>query len=106
MGIVGAMPFIAVRVAYSVLGGFAGRTTKIEPDGTVIPLHPTDALQKFNPMTGPFGLFVALALVMQYIAVIIICVVGVRTPLKKDEVSYLFVLFLKRRERGGWRGSL
>ena len=66
-----------------------------------MPLQPDDWLQKLSPTNGSIGLFIACALVVQYVAVLVICVTGVRTPLKKDEVSYLSVLFIKRLERVG-----
>ena len=97
MGITAAMPFIAVRVAYSVLGAFAGRTTEFDANGQIVQLHPDDPLQKLNPASGSFVLYIALALVVQYIAILIICVVGVRTPLKKDEVSILMHMVARIR---------
>ena len=103
MGITAAMPFIAVRVAYSVLGAFAGRTTEFGANGQIVQLHPDDPLQKLNPTSGSFVLFIALALIVQYIAVLIICIVGVRAPLKKDEVS--FVMHLAPRIRACVQGS-
>ena len=95
-----------MRVGYSCLGAFAKPTIRFDPAGNAVPLQPDDWLQKLSPTNGSIGLFIACALVVQYIAVLIICVTGVRTPLKKDEVSCLSVLFIKRRERGEWRGRL
>ncbi|KAH9925659.1 uncharacterized protein BXZ73DRAFT_49804 [Epithele typhae] len=86
-GVLLSLPFVTARVVYSIVGGFAKPTFGFDADGNLIPIpHPDDPLQKFNPTTGNFVLFVACALATQYVAVMIICFVGMRTPLKKDEV--------------------
>ena len=76
-----------VRVLYSILGSFAGSTIGFDSDGQKVVKHPDDALQKFVASTGNFGIYIVMSLLMEYIVVLLYTIVGVRTPLHKDEVN-------------------
>ena len=88
LAVVASLPFLFVRVLYSGLGAFAKPTFGFDDDGNRIFINRSDdPLQKFVSSTGDFTLFIIMALVMEYATVLLYTVVGVCTPLQKDEVS-------------------
>ncbi|THH23225.1 hypothetical protein EUX98_g7955 [Antrodiella citrinella] len=77
-GISCALPFLFIRVMYSVLSGFS-------PAG--IPGGPPPAqndLSKFNSATGSWALYLLMAVVTEIIVVSIYLFVGIMFPVYKD----------------------
>ena len=72
---------------YGTLGAFAQPTIEFDSGEKRVVSHPHDPLQKFVSATGDFTLYIIMALVMEYATVVLYTVVGVFTPLQKDEVS-------------------
>ncbi|KAI0757365.1 hypothetical protein C8Q80DRAFT_1225239 [Daedaleopsis nitida] len=87
MGITATLPFLAVRVAYSVLSAVAPYPYTFV-DGQQVPVALDDsALAKFSLTSSSWGIYLAMSVLMEYIAVVIYVVVGVITPLSKDELE-------------------
>ncbi|TBU24860.1 hypothetical protein BD311DRAFT_670869 [Dichomitus squalens] len=88
LAVVASLPFLFVRVLYANLGSFAQPTFGFDNEGNRVPIdHSDDPLQKFVSATGDFTLYIIMALVTEYATVLLYTVVGVCTPLQKDEVS-------------------
>jgi len=75
-GISFALPFLAVRVAYSILSGFA-------PQSYGGQHTTTNSLSKFNS-SGPFGYWLGMSVLMELATVIIYITTGLLTPLADD----------------------
>jgi len=75
-GISLALPFLAVRVSYSILAGFA-------PQSYGGQHTTTNSLSKFNS-SGPFGFWLGMSVLMELATVIIYVTTGLLTPLAKD----------------------
>jgi len=83
-GISGALPFLAVRIAYSVLSAFAPATRSISADGQVTPVTSNSPLAKFNSSTGEWQVYLAMSVVPEFIVVVIYITVGTKIPLQND----------------------
>ncbi|KIM84628.1 hypothetical protein PILCRDRAFT_818206 [Piloderma croceum F 1598] len=78
IGISLALPFLGVRVVYTVLASFSGSPIATSTTTT------TNSLSKFNLINGDWRIYLVMALVMEYIVVIIYTTVGAMLPLQKD----------------------
>ncbi|KAH9921457.1 uncharacterized protein B0H18DRAFT_1086143 [Fomitopsis serialis] len=87
-GISAALPFLGVRVAYSVLSAFAPSTLSISDAGVVTTVTPNSPLMKFSPSTGSWLVYLLMGVLPEYCAVLIYVVAGTRTPLKDNETDY------------------
>jgi len=67
-GISSALPFLGIRVLYSILSAYSTSTP---------------SLAKFNRVTGEWQLYL-MSLVLEYIVVLIYMGVGILVPLRKD----------------------
>ncbi|KII86377.1 hypothetical protein PLICRDRAFT_56088 [Plicaturopsis crispa FD-325 SS-3] len=85
-GISLALPFLAVRLAYSVLSTYASNGFSVTSAATSSTTPAS--LHKFNALTGSWALYLVMALLMEYIVVGIYITVGVLTPISKEEVDY------------------
>ena len=63
-----AIPFLIVRVAYSILGAFA-----------------TTVFSKWSPVRGAWRAFLVMGLIMEFIVVLIYVVTGLSIPQSKEE---------------------
>ncbi|CCM06400.1 uncharacterized protein FIBRA_08660 [Fibroporia radiculosa] len=83
-GISAALPFLAIRVAYTVLSGFAPLMYEINAEGKMTPLTSSSPLKNFNAITGPWGIYLAMSVLPEFISVAIYMGVGTRIPLHQD----------------------
>lgn len=84
-GITMTLPFLAVRVVYQVLTVVAPYPYTFVGDQQV-PASSTNAtLEKFSLTSSAWGIYLAMSVLMEYIAVVIYVVVGIITPLSKDQ---------------------
>ncbi|EJD04248.1 uncharacterized protein FOMMEDRAFT_84119 [Fomitiporia mediterranea MF3/22] len=77
-GISCALPFLAIRVLYSVLSAFsppASFGSLGSPSGS------TSGLAKFNSITGSWQLFLVMAVIMEFIVVATYIFFGLRLPI-------------------------
>lgn len=79
IGISAALPFLLVRVIYSVLATFSG---SMVVSSTSLPS--TNSLAKFNVVSGDWRVFLVMSLIMEYIVVVIYTVAGTKIPLQDD----------------------
>ena len=82
-----ALPFLFVRVLYAILSSFAPATRAFDADGHPIPANSSSSLKTFGP-TGSWAVYLIMSVAVEYIVVVIYTVVGIRTPLSKDEPEY------------------
>jgi hypothetical protein len=78
IGISSALPFLGIRVLYTVLSAFSGPISY-----TGIPAK-GNSLAKFNIATGDWRIHLVMGLLMEYIVVVIYTTVGAMTPLQDD----------------------
>ncbi len=77
LGISIALPFVGVRVLYSLLSGFA---PSFIPGTT----PPTGGLSKFNSQLGSWVIYLIMSVLAEFYTVSIYTVVGIMTPLSED----------------------
>ncbi|KAI0761205.1 hypothetical protein BD413DRAFT_592302 [Trametes elegans] len=95
-GISLSLPFLLVRVVYGVLSSFAPSPFTIR-NGQVVPLTFTDSgLAKFSSGSSDWGIYLAMSVLTEYIAILIYAAVGIATPLGRDQEVYQ----LKETEQG------
>ncbi|KAJ3010214.1 hypothetical protein NUW54_g282 [Trametes sanguinea] len=87
-GITMALPFLFVRVLYAILSAFSPSPRGFDADGEPILVPSSSPLKVFNSTTGSWEVYLCMAVVAEYIVVLIYTTVGLRTPLSKDEVVY------------------
>jgi len=80
-----ALPFIAIRVVYTVLSAFAP-AAEVVIDGHVMFTHTTGGLSTFSATSGSWVAFLIMSLLMEYAAVVIFGVTGLGIR-GDDEVS-------------------
>lgn len=80
MGISCALPFLGVRVIYSVISTFSGSPI---PSAT----GNTNSLAKFNLANGSWWIYLIMGLLMEYISICIYTVVGWKTPASQQRVK-------------------
>lgn len=73
-----SLPFLAVRILYSVLSSYAPTTIPGSPPS------PPNSLSKFNSVTGDWGIYLFMAVIMEFIVVLTYTITGILTPLKND----------------------
>jgi len=73
-----SLPFLAVRVLYSVLSAWAPIYVPGSPP-------PSDSgMGKFNSTTGKWGIYLVMSVIMEFIVVLIYTYGGITIPLKDD----------------------
>ncbi|RPD81633.1 hypothetical protein L226DRAFT_555791 [Lentinus tigrinus ALCF2SS1-7] len=86
-GITATLPFLAVRVLYSVLSAFAPPLVIV--NGLQVLSAPGDeGLGKFSSVSSEWAIYLVMSVLMEYIAVVIYVVVGIVTPLGRDAPDY------------------
>lgn len=83
-GISGALPFLAVRVAYTVLSAFAPATRSISPSGQSTLVTSSSPLVKFNSTQGSWVVYLCMSVLPEFLTVLVYLVVGTRIPLQQD----------------------
>ena len=76
-GISLALPFLGVRVVYSIVSSYSGSPI---PGST----SAHNSLAKFNMSNGTWWIYLVMGLLMEYIVVCIYTVVGLKTPTQRD----------------------
>ncbi|RPD58385.1 hypothetical protein L227DRAFT_505377 [Lentinus tigrinus ALCF2SS1-6] len=88
IGITATLPFLGVRVLFSVLSAFAPYPFAIVNGQQVLSAPNNDGLGKFSSVSSEWGIYLIMSVLMEYIAVIIYVVVGIITPLSRDVPDY------------------
>lgn len=87
-GITFTLPFLFVRTLYSVLSSFAPFPATFV-DGQEVLTEPSDSgLGRFSSFSSDWWIYLVMAIVMEYCAVLIYVTVGLITPLSKDLPDY------------------
>jgi len=82
VGISCALPFMAVRVVYSVLSGFSPFPS-FTSQGIVS--DSSSPLAKFNSFSGSWQIYLVMSLVMEFCAVLVYLTVGTLVPVDRDD---------------------
>ncbi|KIM85114.1 hypothetical protein PILCRDRAFT_817972 [Piloderma croceum F 1598] len=69
-----ALPFLGVRVVYSVLSAYSGSPISTPTSST------TGSLSKFNIVNGEWQIYLVMGLVMEYIVVLVYVIAGILIP--------------------------
>ncbi|PSS08894.1 hypothetical protein PHLCEN_2v3384 [Hermanssonia centrifuga] len=75
-----SVPFLAVRVLYTVLSSFA-------PTGIPGVTSGSASLAAFSSTTGNFVVYLIMSVIMEFIVIIIYVTAGMKTPLQQDCIS-------------------
>jgi hypothetical protein len=73
-----ALPFLGIRVLYSVLSSYSGSPVPNAESPT------NSSLSKFNISNGDWWIYLVMGLIMEYIVVLIYTTAGTRIPLQDD----------------------
>jgi len=88
-GVSCALPFIAVRVLYTILSAFAPASESIAPDGQVTYVTDATGLGLFSSTYGSWELFLIMSVAVEFVAVVIFGVTGLGMPKEvSDEKVY------------------
>jgi len=77
-----ALPFLGIRVIYSVLSAYSG---SLIPDAAS---STTSSLSKFNITNGEWQIYLGMGLIMEYIVVLVYTVAGTKIPLHNDDDDF------------------
>ncbi|KZP25970.1 hypothetical protein FIBSPDRAFT_661209, partial [Athelia psychrophila] len=76
-----ALPFLGIRVVYSILSAFSG---SLSFSGTASPTPNTSVLAKFSMLTGDWPIYLVMSVLMELVVVTIYTTAGARIPLQQD----------------------
>jgi hypothetical protein len=76
-----ALPFLAVRMIYSILNAFSNTASLSSADAA---RQPHNSLTKFNLIVGDWRIYLVMSLLMEYIAVLIYSITGFMIPNAKE----------------------
>jgi len=79
-----ALPFLSVRVLYTLLSSFAPSEESIGANGQVIFTSSNSGLEKFSQTTGSWVIYLFMSVVPELIVVVIYTVMGLTTNLNND----------------------
>jgi hypothetical protein len=68
------LPFLGVRVVYSILSAYSGSPISTPTSST------TGSLSKFNIVNGEWQIYLVMGLVMEYIVVLVYVIAGTLIP--------------------------
>ncbi|KAF7979923.1 hypothetical protein HWV62_40334 [Athelia sp. TMB] len=80
-----ALPFLGVRVVYSVLSAFSGPLS-FSGTAAAAPAS-TGFLAKFSMLTGSWPIYLCMSVLMELVVVVIYTTAGARIPLQQDYVQ-------------------
>jgi hypothetical protein len=73
-----ALPFLGIRVLYSVLSSYSGSPIPNAESST------NSSLSKFNIINGDWRIYLVMGLIMEYVVVLVYTTAGSRIPLQDD----------------------
>jgi len=73
-----ALPFLGIRVLYSILSSYSG---SLVPN---IEVSTNNSLSKFNASNGDWRIYLVMGLIMEYVVVLVYTIAGARIPLQDD----------------------
>ncbi|KAH9945606.1 hypothetical protein B0H21DRAFT_709309 [Amylocystis lapponica] len=79
-----ALPFLSVRILYSVLSAFAPTEETIGANGKVTFFSSNSGLARFSQTSGDWALYLIMSVVAEFITVVIYAVTGMTTSLEND----------------------
>ncbi|KZT06263.1 uncharacterized protein LAESUDRAFT_653709 [Laetiporus sulphureus 93-53] len=79
-----AIPFLGIRVLYSLLSAYAPLTESISSDGKVTAVSSDSPLARFNGLSGSWEIYLFMSVLMEFIVVLIYLVVGLSVPLQNE----------------------
>ncbi|KAH9836536.1 uncharacterized protein C8Q71DRAFT_758388 [Rhodofomes roseus] len=83
-----ALPFLLIRVVYTVLSSAAPYTTSLSSAGGSSTTS-NSPLSKFNSSTGSWIIYLLMSVLAEYAAVVVYCVAGTRIRLQDDVPDYI-----------------
>ncbi|PCH33292.1 hypothetical protein WOLCODRAFT_135033 [Wolfiporia cocos MD-104 SS10] len=86
-GISCALPFVCVRVLYSILASYAPLPETINADGSVSYAPSNSPLERFSYYNGSWIIYLVMSVLMEFITVVIYITVGLKTPLQREPVD-------------------
>lgn len=84
IGVSLAIPFLTVRIIYSVLSAFSPNTAFSSSGATTTS---TNGLSKFNLLTGSWHIWLVMSLIMEFIVIALYLAFGSLLPLSREETE-------------------
>ncbi|PIL26229.1 hypothetical protein GSI_11984 [Ganoderma sinense ZZ0214-1] len=88
LAILASLPFLFVRVAFSVLSSFAPLPFGFDADGHMVAVVSSSPLKQFSSTSGSWVIYLVMSVLAEYAVVLIYTFAGVRLPLKQDLADY------------------
>ena len=90
MYITATLPFLFIRVLYTILASFAPSSFIISDSGRreANPSFASSPLAKFSSPTGDWQIYLVMSVLAEYAVVLVYTGAGLRLPLKQDEADY------------------
>ncbi|KAI1795401.1 hypothetical protein LXA43DRAFT_40844 [Ganoderma leucocontextum] len=88
LAIIASLPFLFVRVVFTVLSSFAPLPFGFDAAGHMVPVVSDSPLKRFSSTSGDWAVYLFMSVVAEYVVVLIYTFAGLRLPLKQDLVDY------------------
>ena len=88
LAIAASLPFLFVRVVFTILSSFAPLPFAFNAEGQMVPVISDSPLKHFSSTSGDWEIYLFMSFVAEYIVVLIYTVAGLRLPLKQDLVDF------------------
>jgi len=82
-----ALPFLSVRVLYTLLSGFAPSEESIGSNGQVIFTNNNSVLEKFSQTSGNWAIYLVMSVLAEFAVVLIYTILGLTVNLDNDYVG-------------------
>ncbi|KAM5533770.1 hypothetical protein V8D89_012545 [Ganoderma adspersum] len=88
LAIAASLPFIFVRIVFTVLSSFAPLPFAFDADGHMVPETSDSPLKHFLSTSGNWAIYLFMSVAAEYVVVLIYTFAGLRLPLKQDVMDY------------------
>ena len=88
LAIAASLPFLLVRILFTILSSFAPLPFRLDAEGNMVPVVSDSPLKPFSSISGDWAIYLFMSVVAEYIVVLIYTFAGLRLPLKQDLVDF------------------
>ncbi|KAI1795399.1 hypothetical protein LXA43DRAFT_40422 [Ganoderma leucocontextum] len=88
LAIVASLPFLLVRIVFTILSSFAPLPFGFDAAGHMVPVVSNSPLKQFSGTSGSWAIYLCMSVIAEYAAVLIYTFAGLRLPLKQDLADY------------------
>ena len=88
LAIVASLPFLLVRIVYTLCSAFAPLPFGFDSAGHVVGVVSGSPLKQFSSTSGSWAIYLVMSVLAEYAVVLIYTFAGIRLPLKQDLADY------------------